>query len=346
MRSDSSSVGSPTNPLPSIPTVLLTNDDGPCSSSESPFIHSFTRHLRSAFLGSCPDKLRVVIPDSQKSWIGKAYIINDQISLKYYDPDTSISSSKPLTSAASDQWILLGGTPATCSNIALFNLFPDEIDLVISGPNYGRNTSSAFSLSSGTIGASLDAALSNHRTIALSYGVFEKPVSEEILNAANQIAVKIIKHLWEAGFKKTAEGGELVDVYSVNIPLVPAILIDPQVIWTTESNTRYGRLFLPSSDIVPTTPAEIDVASTSSVPPSSAEGPPNISTGYPTQFIFKPDISSLIDPNSTHHAAGTDAWALNRGMCTVTPLRAAFAGAQKPSAIEQVEVNGLKVWKL
>lgn len=41
------------------------------------------------------------------------------------------------------EMVLLDGTPATCASIALHNLFaPDSFDFVISGPNFGRNTSS------------------------------------------------------------------------------------------------------------------------------------------------------------------------------------------------------------
>ncbi|EGG05945.1 uncharacterized protein MELLADRAFT_72029 [Melampsora larici-populina 98AG31] len=336
------------NQSSSIPTVLLTNDDGPCSSSESPFILSFSRHLRSAFLGSSPEKLKVVLPDSQKSWIGKAYIIKDTISLSYFDPESSRRSDQPIKDLnhQEDQWILLSGTPASCSNISLFNLFPNQIDLIISGPNYGRNTSSAFSLSSGTIGASLDAALSNHKTIALSYGIFQRPVSDEILEAANQIAVKIIKQLWVSGFVQPDQEADHVHLYSVNIPLVPAILTDPQVIWTTEAHTRYGRLFLPSSTAKPAAPAEIDEASASSTELTSSEAPTTVSSEHPAKFIFKPDISALVDPNATHHPVGSDAWALNKGLCTVTPLRAAFAAARQPTTIEELDKDGIKVWKL
>lgn len=45
------------------------------------------------------------------------------------------------------EMILLDGTPATCASIALHNLFaPDSFDFVISGPNFGRNTSSVSPL--------------------------------------------------------------------------------------------------------------------------------------------------------------------------------------------------------
>jgi 5'/3'-nucleotidase SurE len=73
-----------------------------------------------------------------RSFQGKAYFIRDRIAV----------SEARFPDVSKDPWILLDGTPATCSNIALHNLYPGQIDLVISGPNLGRNTSSAFALSS------------------------------------------------------------------------------------------------------------------------------------------------------------------------------------------------------
>ncbi len=40
-----------------------------------------------------------------------------------------------------NKWTLLTGTPASCASIGIHFLFPDgKPDLVISGPNFGRNT--------------------------------------------------------------------------------------------------------------------------------------------------------------------------------------------------------------
>ena len=112
-------------------------------------------------------------------------------------------------------------TPATCANVALHNLYPGEIDLVvctclpflsylivnpiqISGPNFGRNTSgwllqsyqqeavsswftAAFSLSSGTIGAAMSAALSRTRAIAISYGSVLHPTPLKLHEPAHNL---------------------------------------------------------------------------------------------------------------------------------------------------------------
>jgi tubulin--tyrosine ligase len=43
------------------------------------------------------------------------------------------------------------------------------VDLVLSGPNFGRNTTAIFALSSGTIGGALEGAVCGKKAIALSY---------------------------------------------------------------------------------------------------------------------------------------------------------------------------------
>jgi broad specificity polyphosphatase/5'/3'-nucleotidase SurE len=64
----------------------------------------------------------------------------------------------------------------------------------------------------------MDAALSNHRAIALSYGIFERPISDALLKAANQLSVKIIQELWKTGFGQPGDPN-YPDLYSVNIPV-------------------------------------------------------------------------------------------------------------------------------
>ena len=122
-------------------------------------------------------------------------MIKDTIHVsRYTPPGRSDASADP-----EDPWILLGGTPSTCSNIAIHNLYPNKVDLVLSGPNYGRNTSSAFALSSGTVGAALTASMAGVPAIALSYGVFQRPVEDRILAKANEIACTVIQKMCRLG---------------------------------------------------------------------------------------------------------------------------------------------------
>ncbi|CED82062.1 Predicted tubulin-tyrosine ligase [Phaffia rhodozyma] len=319
--------------------VLLTNDDGPPSTKESPNIFSFARALEKT-LGW---DVKVVVPSSQKSWIGKAYQIQDNIAANYYYPTEPEGAGektpfrRPLKEGEVGEWILLDGTPATCTNISLFNLYPGEIDLVISGPNFGRNSSSAFSLSSGTIGAALSGSLSRTRSIALSYGIMNRTFTPESLRLANIASVEIIRRLWEDWGVDTngwASRKEEIDLYSVNLPLVEEKLKDPRVFFTRVWRNNYASLFKP----LPSAGTKEPVDPTN--PPADEQ----------LVFHFKPDMHPLINPLASTVPVGTDTWAIDQGYISVCPLRACFAapeeeGMQLGSGIEVGPQQGLgKEW--
>lgn len=230
--------------------VLITNDDGP-PAKDSPYVLGLYLELKK--LGW---DVRVVIPASQKSWIGKAYVIRDVIHGQYFYPKEDGTGEKrdtprPLQDGEVGEWILLQGTPATCTNIALHNLYPGEIDLVVSGPNFGRNTASAFTLSSGTLGAALSGAISQKRSIALSYGTFHHPSPPKYNAPAYALSARIIKKLWD-NWGRDAAGlrfGE-VDLYNVNIPMVDELLQPEgmEIRWTTIWSNSYARLFKHQND--------------------------------------------------------------------------------------------------
>jgi 5'/3'-nucleotidase SurE len=70
---------------------------------------------------------------------------------------------------------LIAGTPSTCTNIGLHYVAEDTpFDLVIAGPNFGRNSSTVFTLSSGTIGGAMEAAL----VTSLRFNVNISPVTK------------------------------------------------------------------------------------------------------------------------------------------------------------------------
>ncbi|GAA5949640.1 hypothetical protein JCM3765_002737 [Sporobolomyces pararoseus] len=347
--------------------VLLTNDDGPPSvkTGHSPFVYPFARGLMEK-LGW---DVKVVVPSKQRSWAGKSYVIVDQIQGKYFYPDHSLAADgtkgelrelpfKPeeLEKKGGDnlmEMILLDGTPATCASIALHNLYPpNSFDLVISGPNFGRNTSSAFALSSGTLGAALAGSLSGTPGIALSFGLMEgyKPPGQELVDEAVTLSCAIIERLYKLGW---AEGENKVDVYSVNVPLMPTILKNPQVHWTSMAVTAYGRLFkslnsAPPPSVDDSGPASIPEPTTTTT--TNGDSDPDESLlvnpehySQPLAFSFSPDITHLINPDAQKMKSGEDRTSLHDGAISVTPIRAAFAEAKPPSGIE-VE-NGF-VWKL
>jgi tubulin---tyrosine ligase len=124
-------------------------------------------------------------------------------------------------------------TPASCVQIGLFHYFKERgpIDLVISGPNYGRNTTAVFALSSGTLGGALEAAVCGVRAVALSYAFLSRQHDAEIIAAASRMGVRVI----EAIVKSWDEN---VHVYSVNVPLVKNVETT-KVLWTRMLQNRW-----------------------------------------------------------------------------------------------------------
>jgi len=143
--------------------------------------------------------------------------------------DDGTTHSKPLAAGAPEQeeWILVDGTPASCVQIGLYHYFQDRgpIDLVVSGPNYGRNTTAVFSLSSGTLGGALEAAVCKRKAIAVSYAFFSRNHDPEIIAGASKLSVRVIEYLYK-------NWGEGVDLYSVNVPLVEGVE-ERKVLWTS-----------------------------------------------------------------------------------------------------------------
>ncbi|KAJ6519843.1 survival protein sure-like phosphatase/nucleotidase [Mycena sanguinolenta] len=321
--------------------VLLTNDDGPPDASASPYIFSFYVHLTS--LGW---DVKVVLPSSQKSWIGKAFHITEITKGRYFYPrapdgltgETS-PTSRPLKDGEVGEWILLDGTPATCANVGIHNLYPG-IDLVISGPNLGRNTSSAFALSSGTIGAALSASLSKTRSIAVSYGTVVHPTPKSYFEPAHLLAGRIIRYLWNNWGQDDGglRAGE-VDLYNVNIPMVEGLLTDEslKILWTSMWRNSYGSLFKAVPGTTPATaPHSAMAAGPDADAPSTEETP---EAGKDTlAFKFAPSMEGLIRPDESSLPVGSDGWAMFKGYASVTPLRSSFA--EPPQDISD------RVWKM
>ncbi len=125
--------------------ILLTNDD----SHSSPLFHLVIDKLQP--LGD----LTIVVPKEEQSWTGK-----------------SISRFRPLyldTIVLRDgQAYCVDGTPADCTNLGVHHVLKRKPDLVVSGINIGINAGLGFMLSSGTVGACLEANLAGIPALALS----------------------------------------------------------------------------------------------------------------------------------------------------------------------------------
>lgn len=213
----------------------MVNDDGPPSNQSSPYVHSLVLNLQNA-----GHTVSVVLPHTQRSWIGKAHMIGQTVKPTYFRPgtlhqDDGTTHSRPLQSSKpQEEWILVDGTPASCVQIGLYHYFQDKgpIDLVVSGPNYGRNSTAVFSLSSGTVGGALEAAVCKKKAIALSYAFNSRNHDPDIIAGASKLSVRLIEHLYK-------NWGENVDLYTVNVPLIEGVE-DKKVLWTKMLQNYWG----------------------------------------------------------------------------------------------------------
>lgn len=231
--------------------ILIVNDDGPPSPHSSPYVHSLVRELQAA-----GHVVSVCLPHTQRSWIGKAHIIGQTVKPLYYRPPPvsthplpaglgkdendaaqhGTTHPRPSRDGTTEEWILVDGTPASCVQIGLYHFFGDRgpVDLVLSGPNYGRNTTAVFALSSGTLGGALEAAACGRRAVALSYAFFSRNHDPEIVAGASRHAVKVV----EALVKQWPTDGS-VDLYSVNVPLVDGVE-GHKTLWTGILQNYWG----------------------------------------------------------------------------------------------------------
>ena len=207
----------------SLTSNQVTNDDGPPSNQSSPYVHSLVHSLQSA-----GHTVSVVLPHQQRSWIGKAHMIGASVKPTYFRPGTlhqedGTTHHLPRGSDGEpddggDEWILIDSTPASCVQIGLYHYFQERgpIDLVVSGPNYGRNTTALFALSSGTIGGAMEGAVCGKHSIALSYAFSSRNHDPVVIAEASRHSVKLIEYL-------CANWADGVDLYSVNVPLEPGV---------------------------------------------------------------------------------------------------------------------------
>ncbi|PGH30599.1 5'/3'-nucleotidase SurE [[Emmonsia] crescens] len=330
--------------------ILVVNDDGPPSNQSSPYVHSLVHTLESA-----GHVVSVVLPHRQRSWIGKAHLVGATVKPTYFRPGTlhkddgtihhlprgadGDNDSKEL---GGDEWILIDSTPASCVQIGLFHYFKDRgpIDLVISGPNYGRNSTAVFALSSGTIGGALEAAVCGYKSIALSYAFSSRDHDPIVIAEASRHSVRLIGHLyknWE----------ESVDFYSINVPLEPGVS-EGKILYTNVLDNRWtsGSCF-----------EAIDAAESGEGPDLQEQklrqagevdagmgkgkgtGTGTTTLGYRhMQFKWAPKFSDVYKSVELS-PPGNDGWAVKEGITSVTRLKANFMHSPGPPGEIQLPVK-------
>ena len=127
------------------PWILVTNDDGVDSPALGPLVASLESLA----------PVRAVVPDRECSWSSKTLTRFGRLKLRGAD-----AGGRPLHT--------LDGSPADCASVGIHNLAGGPPRLVVSGINIGANAGLAFLLSSGTVGAAIESALSGVPAVAFS----------------------------------------------------------------------------------------------------------------------------------------------------------------------------------
>ncbi len=177
------------------PRILLTNDDGISSAG-----------LWAAYQALIPlADVTIVAPATQQSAVGR--------SISIFEP---IRVSKVTMNGVAAYAV--GGKPTDAVIIGLYGLRLDPV-MVVSGINIGENLSYESIMTSGTVGAALEAANQGAPGVAFSVQVedqgekFDDP-SLSMLDFKNAETVirTVVSRLLEKGFPASA------DVININIP--------------------------------------------------------------------------------------------------------------------------------
>ncbi|KAI1826742.1 sure-like protein [Xylaria intraflava] len=319
--------------------ILVTNDDGPPGPA-SPYVHSLVRALQKA-----GHTVSVCLPDTQRSWIGKAHMIGQTVKPVYYRPPATfdtLDDSTPQGSThprptrgqnAVEEWVLVDGTPASCAQIGLHHAFRERgpIDLVVSGPNFGRNSTALFALSSGTLGAALEAAVCRHRAIALSWAHFkdrQNPKDPAIIEKATGHSVRVIEAL---AAQWPVDGS--VDLYTVNVALLPG-LESRRTIFTPMLQNYWGDGGTCFTEVEGSVGDEDEEeerirGGENSADYQAVDGTKTTDTEEENKglihrhFRWKPRFEDVY--RSVEEAPpGNDGWAVKEGHTSVTPMKANF----------------------
>ena len=209
--------------------ILLTNDDG----LDSPLFRFAADYFQAM------GEVMVVVPATEQSWKGKAMTRLGALHLEALDGFGRAAYS-------------LSGTPADCANFGIYHLFDHKPDLVISGINMGSNAGLGFALSSGTIGAALEANIAAVPGVALSqvlhgpvfrhwieHRVLQPDVRDELLKNCRAMLRRVFAFL-------TARDDFLSAPVTWNVNLPCELADNWQVVPTALGHTFYTSCFKPS----------------------------------------------------------------------------------------------------
>jgi broad specificity polyphosphatase/5'/3'-nucleotidase SurE len=162
-------------------------------------------------------------------------------------------------------------------------------------------------------------------SIAVSYGVVQRPVAQSTFDLAHDAAVDVCKRLFDDwGYEDHSK--RPVQVYSINIPLVEEALTPEKrkVCFTRMWRNTYGQLFKPTAKQIGGDWKPADVPTGQTPASNGSEQDDGIQ-----RFEFTPHLHPILFPDPETVPEGTDAWAFYHGHVSVTPIRAEYAGLEE-----------------
>lgn len=268
-----------TSTVGTVPWTLLTNDDGIDSPALEPFAAALARDRQ----------VRVIVPDRERSWIGKAITRHDPVFTERRE-------------IAGLETYACTGYPADAVQIGIHALSDQRPELVVSGINLGYNHGAGFLMSSGTVGAAIEAWISGIPSVAISTGSMNdwpawrakvmSPASGPGWARTSDLCAGILEDVLTSGAM------EHCDVVSVNLPFDPDPGTPRRV--TEIARVGYDRLF-------------------------RSDGP--------GRFVH--DFGGGIREYGT--LIGSDVEAANLGQIAITPVRMPSAAQLPPSARNLLE---------
>jgi 5'-nucleotidase len=210
-----------------MPNILLTNDDGYQAIGFYPLLKELSKDF----------KVVAVAPLNKMSWKGKSITYNQDIAVK----------KKQLEEF---EVYAVDGTPADCVQIGLYDFCETRPDFVVSGINIGMNAGHGRVLSSGTMGAGMEAAIDGIKAIASSLHITHDKDDEidyfsrdfyHIYHQPAKITAKIIKILINQHLE------EDVDLMSINMPFEATEQTPVEI--TSIARDKYGQLFKGENNI-------------------------------------------------------------------------------------------------
>lgn len=166
--------------------ILITNDDGIDASGI----------IRLAAAAVKFGEVYVVAPDSQRS--AMSHSITLRHSFDMYPAEFPVEGVKAFKST---------GTPADCVRVGVLNIMKGNVDVVLSGINFGYNTATDMQYSA-TAGAAFEAAFQGVRAIAFSEG----------FKGCTEVTDRYLEEIIAELIDKPLDRGE---IWNVNFPECP-----------------------------------------------------------------------------------------------------------------------------